>query len=76
MPKSLSTTVTQLAALLQEQRTEMTMLRTELRVQFTRIAQLQAELDVLPQARRRRQSLRALLPVEPSNNGDRHPRKT
>jgi hypothetical protein len=58
----------QLEARLQEQALEMANLRTALDVQFKRIAQLQAELDVLPHARKRRSKLRALL-IPASNNG-------
>jgi hypothetical protein len=40
---------------------QMASLRAALDIQLTRIAQMQAELDALPQARKRRQLLRALL---------------
>jgi len=39
-------------------------------IQTKRIAQMQAELDLLPVARKRRQSLRALLTEQPSHNGN------
>jgi hypothetical protein len=39
-------------------------------VQTKRIAQMQAELDLLPMARKRRQSLRALLTEQPAHNGN------
>jgi len=46
-------------------------LRAALEVQFKRIAQMQAELDVLPQARQRRNTLRELLTAAPHNgNGN------
>ena len=57
MLKSLVQTVDELGALLRAHATAMDDLRAALDVQFTRIAQMQAELDGLPQARRRRQSL-------------------
>ena len=41
-------------------------------IQTSRIAQMQAELDVLPVARKRRESLRALLTAQPSHNGNGH----
>jgi hypothetical protein len=47
-------------------------MRTEQITQFTRIAQMQAELDLLPHARRRRLSLSASLPVPPNGNGRAH----
>ena len=46
-------------------------LRAALEVQFERIAQMQAELDVLPQARQRRNILRGLL-VAAAPNGNGH----
>jgi septal ring factor EnvC (AmiA/AmiB activator) len=46
-------------------------LRAALDVQFKRIAQMQAELDVLPQARQRRNTLRELL-TSASHNGNGH----
>ena len=46
-------------------------LRAALDVQFKRIAQMQAELDALPQARRRRKTLRGLL-TDASHNGNGH----
>jgi hypothetical protein len=39
-------------------------------IQTKRIAQMQAELDLLPVARKRRQSLRALLTEQPAHNGN------
>ena len=39
-------------------------------LQTKRIAQMQAELDVLPVARKRRESLRALLTAQSSHNGN------
>jgi hypothetical protein len=47
-------------------------LRAALDVQFKRIAQMQAELDVLPQARQRRNTLRELLTSASSHNGNGH----
>jgi hypothetical protein len=42
-------------------------------VQFQRIAHIQAELDVLPIARQRRQTVRARLQPPASNNGHGQP---
>ena len=39
-------------------------------IQTKRIAQMQAELDLLPLARKRRESLRALLTEQASHNGN------
>jgi hypothetical protein len=65
----------EIEARLCEQSVQIANLRAALDVQFTRIAQMQAELDGLPQARRRRQSLRALLTQQLSHNGnERHDR--
>jgi hypothetical protein len=65
MTNSTKTTLKQLMTRLHEQGLEMATLRAALDVQFTRIAQMQAELDLLPQARRRRQTLRVLLAAPP-----------
>ena len=54
-------TLKQVQAHLHEQSLQMASLRAALDIQLTRIAQIQAELDALPQARKRRQLLRALL---------------
>jgi septal ring factor EnvC (AmiA/AmiB activator) len=57
----------QLEDRIREQATEVANLHAALDVQFKRIAQMQAELDQLPQARKRRQMLRATLtPALPS----------
>ena len=46
-------------------------------IQTKRITQIQAELDVLPVARKRRESLRALLTKQPHNgNGHTKPPST
>ena len=65
-----SPTVAQLAALLEEQRTEITALRAAIDVQFHRMAAMQAKLDVTPQARERRKLIRARLPQH--HNGNEH----
>ena len=71
MSKSLVQTVHELGARLREQATEMDDLRAALDVQFKRIAQMQSELDLLPQARRRRQSVLALQSHDAAaHNGD------
>ena len=67
MTKSAATTLMQLVSRLHEQALEMATLRAALDVQFTRIAQIQAELDLLPHARKRRQTLRVLLAESPSH---------
>ena len=48
---------------------ELAEVRNTLDIQFKRIAELQAEVDVLPAARRRRQTMRAPAPV-PAHNGN------
>jgi len=50
-----------LSTRIDEQRAEMASLRVKLEIQFKRIAYLQAELDVLPIARRQRRSRRLVL---------------
>lgn len=65
------TTLKQLAEKFQEQALEVASLRAALDVQFRRIAQMQAELDVLPTARERRKFIRAQS-EPPSNNGNGH----
>ena len=57
------TTLQQLDRRIQEHTLEMARLRAALEIQFKRIAQMQAELDGLPQAIRRRR----LLLAEPSS---------
>ena len=47
---------------------EVANLRSALDVQFKRIAQMQAELDVLPTARARRKTISALLHQLPASN--------
>jgi hypothetical protein len=65
MPNSTATKiVAELRALssrIDEQRAEMSSLRVRLEIQFKRIACLQAELDVLPTARKERRTQRLLL---------------
>ena len=68
-------TLVQLAARLDQQTTEIASLKSELAVQFTRIAQLQAQVDVLPTARRRGEELRSsLTPIAASNGNGHSPR--
>lgn len=64
------TTLKQLEAKLQAQALEVDNLRADLAVQFTRIAQMQAELDVMPTARTRRKTISALLQQLPANNNN------
>ena len=54
-------TLKQVQAHLHEHSLQMASLRAALDIQLTRIAQMQAELDALPQARKRRRLLRVLL---------------
>jgi hypothetical protein len=65
MPNSVATRiVSKLRALshrIDEQRAEMASLRVRLDIQFKRIACLQAELDVLPVAKKQRRSRRLVL---------------
>jgi hypothetical protein len=68
MTKSAATGLKQLVGRLREQTLEMATIRAAIDVQFTRIAQMQAELDLLPHARRRRQTLRVLLAEPPSRH--------
>lgn len=49
---------------------EMAGLRADLEIQFKRIAQLQAELDVLSAARKPRQLRAPMWPPRPSHNGN------
>ena len=67
MTKS-AATINQLMSCLHEQALELAAVRATLKVQFKRMAEMQAELDLLPHARRRRQTLRALLAAPPSHN--------
>jgi hypothetical protein len=55
---------------LQEQSLNVANLRTALDVQFKRIAEMQVELDMLPDARIRRSLLTAAVPQTPSYNGN------
>ena len=62
---------------LDEQATEIAALRTALNTQFIRIASLQAELDMLPNARERRQQERgAATPIAASNSNGHRPKTT
>jgi hypothetical protein len=77
VPKPASTVLNEVRHLtirLNEQAVELTALRAALEVQFTRIAHMQAELDVLPTARERRKTVRSLLrpPVPSNGNGREH----
>jgi|SoiMethySBSTD1v2_1073268.scaffolds.fasta_scaffold2279072_2 predicted DNA-binding ribbon-helix-helix protein len=65
-------TVVQLAARLDEQTAEIASLKSALAVQFTRVAQLQAQIDVLPTARRRGEELRSTLTTVAASNGNGH----
>jgi len=69
-------TLKKLDAQLQEQALEVANLRSALDVQFKRIAQMQAELDILGTARARRKTISALshqLPASHNNgNGKGH----
>jgi uncharacterized coiled-coil protein SlyX len=62
----------ELAARLDDQSREMAGLKSALAVQCTRIRQMQAQLDVLPNARRRGEELRGGLTRVSASNGDGH----
>jgi hypothetical protein len=57
MMKSPPLTLHQIAARLEDQALESAALRSALDIQFTRIAQMQAELDVMPGGRQQREAL-------------------
>ena len=61
-------TLKKLDAQLQEQALEVANLRSALDVQFKRIAQMQAELDILATARARRKTISTLLHQLPASN--------
>ena len=69
MTKLSAATLKQLQAHLHEHSLQMATLRAALDVQLTRIAQMQAELDLLPHARKRRLLLRALLTKQSVGHG-------
>jgi hypothetical protein len=71
MLKSAAVTLDQVMFRLHAQAQELTTMRAILDIQFKRIAQMQAELDLLPHARRRREALRSLLTEPFPHNGDR-----
>ena len=72
-PPTILRTLRQINTLLDQQAAELTSLRAALDVQFQRIAQMQAELDVLPTGSERRKRVRALLVQPPSShNGNSH----
>ncbi len=64
-------TLEQLDARLRAHALEMASLQAAFDIQTTRIAQMQAELDVLPQARKRR-LLQSKLVIQPSHTGNGH----
>jgi hypothetical protein len=63
-------TLKKLDAQFQEQALEVASLRSALDVQFKRIAQMQAELDMLAAARARRKTISALLHLLPASNNN------
>jgi hypothetical protein len=63
-------TLKKLDARLQEQALEVATLRSALDVQFKRIAQMQAELDMLAAARSRRKPISAILHQLPARNNN------
>ena len=65
-------TLRQMNARLDQQAAEVTNLNAALAIQLTRIAQMQAELDVLPTAVRRRQTLMMRMPLPSAHNGNGH----
>jgi hypothetical protein len=62
-------TLSELQSMIRAHALELDRLRASIDIQFMRIAQMQAELDLLPHARKRRESLRSLLAQSPSPNG-------
>ena len=70
MAKSAASTLERLVSRLHEQTLDVVNLRTALDVQMNRISQMRVNVDMLPEARKRRQ-LRALLPKQPSPDGNR-----
>ena len=67
------TDILELHSMIRDHALEIDRLHAALDIQFTRIAQMQAELDVLPHARKRREALRALLTQPPAPNGNGGP---
>ena len=63
-------TVLDLQEMLHAQAAELAGLRAALDVQMTRIAQMQAELDLIPHKRPERETLRKLIAQEPVSNGN------
>ena len=68
-PTTIPKTLGQLNAQLEQQAAEIRRIHGILNIQFKRIAHMQAELDVLPTARERRRTIRALL-EPPRSNGN------
>ena len=68
MAKPTAADFKQLESALHDQGRQMSTLRAAIDVQFKRIAEMQAELDLLPHARRRRLALGLAAPG-PSRNG-------
>jgi hypothetical protein len=72
MTKADSHTLARLLTIVETQAAQLAAIRAELSIQFTRMAQMQAELDALPRARKRRRAAYARLPPllsHPSGNG-------
>ena len=72
MTKSPPLTLQQLATRLDEQALETATLRSALDLQFRRVAQMQAQLDALPAARKRREARAAQVLRIASQNGNGH----
>jgi hypothetical protein len=70
MAKAAVTNLEQLVSRVHEQALKLDTLGAAIKLQFERIAQMQAELDLLPHARRRRHALRAVLAMAAPRNGD------
>ena len=69
-PTTIPKALVQLNAQLEKQAAEIERIHGILKTQFERIAHMQAELDVLPTARERRKTIRALLqPLGSNGNG-------
>ena len=72
---SVARRVQQISVRLEEQAQEIRRLQRTADIQFNRIAHMQAELDTIPVARKRRQIVRALLrpfAAHANNNGNPH----
>jgi hypothetical protein len=73
MTKADSHTLGHLLTIVETQAAQLAAVRAELSIQFTRMAQMQAELDALPHAQKRRRTAYARLPpLLTHSNGNGH----